>query len=99
MVFGICIGFLAGALVVNIYLKEAEHINKLLKKTINNLEDDLKRANFKVKQRDNLIHDLQKENKKLKDKQVDFESNIQFLVNNSKSKKIKELFADTKQDK
>lgn len=89
MVFGICIGFLAGALVVNIYLKEAEHINKLLKKTINNLEEDLDRANFKVKQRDNLIHDLQEENvillenaSELRSKVTDLENNIELLKNN-----------------
>ena len=89
MVFGICIGFLAGALVVNLYLKESEHTNMLLKKTINNLEEDLDRANFRVEQRDNLIHDLQEEHgillenaSEARAKIVDLENNIELLKNN-----------------
>ena len=65
MIFGMCIGFLAGALVVNQYLKDAEETNELLKKTINNLEDDIDLANFKIKNRDRIIEGLQSKNKEL----------------------------------
>lgn len=89
MIFGICIGFLLGALVVNVYLKESEHTNESLKKTINNLEDDIDSANFRVEQRDRLIKDLQEENvillnnsAELRSKVTDLENNVEFLANN-----------------
>lgn len=89
MVFGICIGFLLGALVVNQYLKESEYTNMLLKKTINNLEDDIDLANFRVEQRDRLIKDYQEENvillnnsAELRSKVTDLENNVEFLANN-----------------
>lgn len=89
MIFGICIGFLLGALVVNVYLKESEHTNELLKKTINNLEDDIDSANFRVEQRDRLIKDYQEENvillnnsAELRSKVTDLENNVEFLANN-----------------
>lgn len=69
-----------------------------LKNTINNLEDDLGRANFKIECRDNFIKDYQEkhemliaENNLLKAKMTDLENNIELLVNNSKNAKIKEL--------
>ena len=102
MVFGICIGFLLGALVVNIYLKESEHTNMLLKKTINNLEDDIDSANFRVEQRDRIIKDYQEENvillnnsAELRSKIVDLENNVEFLANKL-SENNKEL-ADLRQ--
>ena len=89
MIFGICIGFLLGALVVNVYLKESEQTNELLKKTINNLEDDIDSANFRVEQRDRLIKDYQEENvillnnsAELRSKVTDLENNVEFLANN-----------------
>lgn len=100
MIFGICIGFLLGALVVNVYLKESEQTNDLLKKTINNLEDDIDSANFRVEQRDRLIKDYQEENvillnnsAELRAKIVDLENNIELLANNL-SDKNKELISD-----
>ena len=100
MIFGICIGFLLGALVVNVYLKESEQTNDLLKKTINNLEDDIDSANFRVEQRDRLIKDYQEENvillnnsAELRSKVTDLENNVEFLANNL-SDKNKELISD-----
>ena len=100
MIFGICIGFLLGALVVNVYLKESERVNNLLKKTINNLEDDIDLANSKIENRDRILNDYQEENvillnnsAELRAKIVDLENNIELLVNNL-SDKNKELISD-----
>ena len=102
MIFGICIGFLLGALVVNVYLKESEQTNERLKKTINNLEDDIDLANSKIENRDRILNDYQKENvillnnsAELRAKIVDLENNIELLVNNL-SDKNKELISDYK---
>lgn len=98
MIFGMCIGFLLGALVVNVYLKEAKKTNKSLKKTINNLEDDIDLANSKIENRDRILNDYKEENvillnnsAELRNKIIDLENNIELLVNNSKNKKLKEL--------
>lgn len=98
MIFGICIGFLLGALVVNVYLKESEQTNDLLKKTINNLEDDIDLANSKIENRDNLLKDYQEEHEillnnasELRAKIKDLENNIEILVNNTTDEKLKEL--------
>ena len=98
MVFGICIGFLLGALVVNVYLKESEQTNERLKKTINNLEDDIDLANLKIENRDNLLKDYQEEHEillnnasELRAKIKDLENNIEILVNNTTDEKLKEL--------
>lgn len=100
MIFGICIGFLLGALVVNQYLKESEHTNTLLKKTINNLEDDIDLANFKIENRDRILNDYQEEHvillnnsSELRAKIVDLKNNIELLVNNL-SDENKELISD-----
>lgn len=100
MIFGICIGFLLGALVVNVYLKESEQTNDLLKTTINNLEDDIDLANSKIENRDNLLKDYQEEHEillnnasELRTKIKDLENNIELLVNNL-SGKNKELISD-----
>lgn len=98
MVFGICIGFLLGALVVNVYLKESEQTNERLKKTINNLEDDIDLANSKIENRDRILNDYQEENvillnnsAELRAKITDLENNIELLVNNTTDEKLKEL--------
>lgn len=100
MIFGICIGFLLGTLVVNVFLKESEQTNDLLKKTINNLEDDIDLANSKIENRDRIINDYQEENvillnnsAELRAKIVDLENNIELLANNL-SGKNKELISD-----
>lgn len=98
MVFGICIGFLLGALVINVFLKESEQTNERLKKTINNLEDDIDLANSKIENRDNLLKDYQEEHEillnnasELRAKIKDLENNIEILVNNTTDEKLKEL--------
>lgn len=104
MVFGICIGFLLGALVVNVYLKESEQTNERLKKTINNLEDDIDLANSKIENRDRIINDYQEENvillnnsAELRAKITDLENNIELLVNNL-SDANKELISDSESE-
>lgn len=89
MIFGICIGFLLGSLVINVFLKESEQTNERLKKTINNLEDDIDLANSKIENRDNLLKDYQEENvillnnsAELRSKVTDLENNVEFLANN-----------------
>ena len=91
---------LLGALIVNIYLKDEQKVNKTLKITINNLEDALDLANSRVENRDNLIKDLQEEaaillNNSMEDRSkiVDLENNVEFLFNNL-SKQKKELVSD-----
>lgn len=100
MIFGMCFGFLLGALVINLYLKDAEETNELLKKTINNLEDDIDLANSKIENRDRILNDYQEENvillnnsAELRAKIIDLENNIELLVNNL-SDKNKELISD-----
>ena len=100
MISGICIGFLLGALVINLYLKDAEETNELLKKTINNLEDDIDLANSKIENRDRILNDYQEENvillnnsAELRAKITDLENNIELLVNNL-SDENKELISD-----
>ena len=100
MIFGMCFGFLLGALVINLYLKDAEETNELLKKTINNLEDDIDLANSKIENRDRILNDYQEENvillnnsAELRAKITDLENNIELLVNNL-SDENKELIPD-----
>lgn len=79
MVLGICIGFLLGALVVNVYLKESEQTNERLKKTINNLEDDIDLANSKIENRDRVLNDYQKESEILLDNASEYRQTINEL--------------------
>lgn len=75
-----------------------------LKNTINNLEEDLDRANFKIECRDNLIKDYQEEHEILLKndlRKTDFITRLKKLVsqnkyNNEKAvlNKIKELISD-----
>lgn len=100
MIFGMCLGFLLGALVINLYLKDSEETNELLKKTINNLEDDIDLANSKIENRDRILNDYQEENvillnnsAELRTKITDLENNIELLVSNL-SDENKELISD-----
>lgn len=65
-----------------------------LKRTINNLEDELveKKAVIKNCQEENTI--LLENSAELRAKITDLENNIKLLVNNSRSKKVKELVND-----
>lgn len=87
---------------MNLVVEEDKKINNLLKKTISNLKNDLKLANSKIENKDNLIKDLQEENvilldnsAELRSKVTDLENNIELLSNNSKNNKIKELISDS----
>lgn len=104
MIFGMCLGFLLGALVINLYLKDSEETNELLKKTINNLEDDIDLANSKIENRDRILNDYQEENvillnnsAELRTKITDLENNIELLVSNL-SDENKELISDGKSE-
>jgi len=97
LIIGLVFGLLLGVLLMNLVVEEDKKINNLLKKTINNLENDIDLVNSKIENRDNLIKDLQEENviliensAELREKIVDLENNIELLTNNSKNKKIKE---------
>ena len=94
MIIGFILGLLLGALLMNFVVEEEKNINGLLKKSINNLEESLDLSN-------NLINDYQEENEillnnsaELREKVLDLQNNVELLVNNSKSKKIKELISD-----
>ena len=72
-----------------------------LKAVINNLEKENKDLKMKIEQRDLMLKDYQEEREILlnnsaeyRQKITDLENNIELLVNNSKSKKIKELVSD-----
>lgn len=91
MMWGICIGLVAGALLMNLAVEEENRINEILKKVINNLEEDLKNANIKVENRDYLIKDLKKEEEtllknaeELRSKIVDLENNLNLVTNSLK---------------
>lgn len=91
MMWGICIGLVAGALLMNLAVEEENRINEILKKVIKNLEEDLKNANIKVENRDYLIKDLKKEEEtllknaeELRSKIVDLENNLNLVTNSLK---------------
>ena len=91
MMWGICIGLVAGALLMNLAVEEENRINEILKKVIKNLEEDLKNANIKVENRDYLIKDLKKEEEtllknaeELRSKIVDLENNLNLVTNTLK---------------
>ena len=88
LILGLIVGLVLGALLMNLAVEEERRVNDLLKRTINNLEDDLDAANLRVKNRDNLMKDYQEEHEillnnsaELRSKVTDLENNIEFLVN------------------
>lgn len=100
MIIGICIGLILGALLMNIATEEERKINERLKKTINNIEEDLDNANFKNELKDEKINDLQEEHEILLEnasearvKILDLENNLE-LVKNSLSEENKKLIPD-----
>lgn len=88
LIFGLITGLVLGALLMNLAVEEEKDTNNLLKKTINNLEDDLDNANLRVENRDNLIKDLQKERVTLLENAVELRAKIADLENK------KELISD-----
>lgn len=100
MIIGMCIGLILGALLMNIAVEEERKVNERLKKTINNLEEDLDNANFKNELKDEKIDNYQKEQEILLENAsearaeiVDLENNLE-LVTNSLSKENKKLIPD-----
>ncbi len=81
LIFGLITGLVLGALLMNLAVEEEKDANNLLKKTINNLEDDLDNANLRVENRDNLIKDLQKERVTLLENVVELRAKIAELQN------------------
>lgn len=63
---------------------------------IDSSRKSLKNAEEKIEQRNKLLRNQTNEIKELKARIKDLENNIELLVNNSKSKKIKELVIDGK---
>jgi len=100
LILGLMTGLVLGALLMNLVVEEQQRVNELLKKTINNLEENLDNANSRFENRDNLINDLQEENvillensSELRSKIEDLENNIEILTNNL-TEKNKELISD-----
>lgn len=67
---------------------------KEMQSLINASRKSLKNAEEKIEQRNNLLRSQTEEIKALKSRIKDLENNIEILVHNSKSKKIKELVID-----
>ena len=93
-------GFLFGALLVVLFNENAERANELLKDTINNIQEENKLLELKVKNRDRMIEKQQKDNAILLDnaaelraKIEDLENNIELLTNNLTDEN-KELIPD-----
>ena len=109
MMWGICIGLVAGALLMNLAVEEENKINKKLKNVINNLEKDLKNINSKLENKDKLIKDLQEEHEILLENSAELRQKIneleEFKINTEeviksedftfdKIEKIKELISE-----
>ena len=95
-------GFLSGALLVVLFNENAERANELLKDTINNIQEENKLLELKVKNRDRMIEKQQKDNAILLDnaaelraKMEDLRNNIELLTNNLTDEN-KELIPDYK---
>jgi peptidoglycan hydrolase CwlO-like protein len=93
-------GFLSGALLVVLFNENAERANELLKDTINNIQEENKLLELKVKNRDRMIEKQQKDNAILLDnaaelraKMEDLRNNIELLTNNLTDEN-KELIPD-----
>ena len=75
-------GFLSGALLVVLFNENAERTNELLKDTINNIQEENKLLELKVKNRDKMIEKQQKDNVMLLDNAAELRSEIEDLRNN-----------------
>lgn len=89
MMFGFAIGLALGGLLLNLAIEDEHKINTKLKETINNLQEDLDRANFKNELKDEKINDYQEEHEILLEnaiearaKILDLENNIELLTSN-----------------
>lgn len=100
MIIGICIGLIFGALLMNIAVEEERNAKEVLSEIIDDLNEDINRANFKIECRDEEINDYQEEHRILLEnasearaKILDLEYNLE-LVTNNLSKENKELIPD-----
>lgn len=98
MVFGFATGLALGGLLLNLVAENEHKINTKLKETINNLQEDLDRANFKNELKDEKINDYQEEHEILLENAVearakilDLENNLELVVNNLPENIKKEL--------
>lgn len=98
--FGFAIGLAIGALLLNLAVEDEHKINTKLKETINNLQEDLGRANFKIDCKNEKINDYQEEHEILlenaceaRKKITDLENNVELLKNNL-AENVKELISD-----
>lgn len=103
MMYGFAIGLALGGLLLNLAVEDEHKINTKLKETINNLQEDLDRANFKNELKDEKINDYQEEHEILLENAVearakilDLENNLELVVNNLPENIIKELDASGK---
>lgn len=103
MMFGFAIGLALGGLLLNLAVEKEHKINTKLKETINNLQEDLDRANFKIELKEKKINDYQEEHEILLEnaiearaKILDLENNLELVVNNLPENIIKELDASGK---
>ena len=97
-------GFLSGALLVVLFNENAERANELLKDTINNIQEENKLLELKVKNRDKMIEKQQKDNVMLLDNAAelraeieDLRNNIELLTNNLTDEN-KELISDSESE-
>ncbi len=97
-------GFLSGALLVVLFNENAERTNELLKDTINNIQEENKLLELKVKNRDKMIEKQQKDNVMLLDNAAelraeieDLRNNIELLTNNLTDEN-KELISDSESE-
>ena len=97
-------GFLSGTLLVVLFNENAERTNELLKDTINNIQEENKLLELKVKNRDKMIEKQQKDNVMLLDNAAelraeieDLRNNIELLTNNLTDEN-KELISDSESE-
>ena len=97
-------GFLSGALLVVLFNENAERTNELLKDTINNIQEENKLLELKVKNRDKMIEKQQNDNVMLLDNAAelraeieDLRNNIELLTNNLTDEN-KELISDSESE-
>lgn len=101
--FGFAIGLALGGLLLNLAIEDEHKISTKLKQTINNLQEDLDRANFRNELKNEKINDYQREHEILLEnaiearaKILDLENNLELVVNSLPENIIKELDASGK---
>ncbi len=103
MMYGFAIGLALAGLLLNLAVEDEHKINTKLKETINNLQEDLDRANSKNELKDEKINDYQEEHEILLEnaiearaKILDLENNLELVVNSLPEDIKKELDASGK---